>query len=54
MSTKDAKQNKYSVVHMFKSKNVQILPSKAKSAQWSKTKVLFFQYLNIVKAEKVG
>lgn len=33
MSIKDAKQNKYSVVHMFKPKNVQILPSKAKSAQ---------------------
>lgn len=33
MSIKDAKQNIYSVVHMFERKTVQILPSKAKSAQ---------------------
>lgn len=39
---------------MFKPKNVQILPRKAKSAQWSKTKELFFQNLNIIGADKVG
>lgn len=52
MSIKNAKQNTQ-VVHMFKPKNVQRLPSKAKSAQWKELK-LFFQYVNVVKAEKVG